>query len=85
MVQQITEVEGARTFINGEAARIEAYRRVKVKSGTTTTPPEVVYADAGEAAIGFRRASFSSVFSVYRKPTAGRLFIGIRRVSQAVA
>jgi len=41
---------GDRTFIAGED--LEAYRRVKIESGTTTSPPEVVYADAGEAAIG---------------------------------
>lgn len=45
-------VEGAKTFLNGEAARIEAHRRVKMKSGSTTSPPQVVYADAGEDAIG---------------------------------
>ncbi len=42
--------EGPRTFTAGED--LEAYRRVKIKSGTTTSPPEVVYADAGEACIG---------------------------------
>ena len=41
---------GARTFQAGED--LEANRRVKVETGTTTTPPEVVYADAGEAYIG---------------------------------
>lgn len=39
------------TFTAGEA--LEQYRRVKIESGTTTTPPEVVYADAGEQAIGY--------------------------------
>jgi hypothetical protein len=38
------------TFIAGEA--LEPFRRVKIESGTTTTPPEVVYADAGEQHIG---------------------------------
>lgn len=42
--------EGPRNFIAGED--LEAYRRVKIESGTTTSPPEVVYADAGEACIG---------------------------------
>lgn len=42
--------EGSRNFIAGED--LEAYRRVKIESGTTTSPPEVVYADAGEACIG---------------------------------
>ena len=42
--------EGIRTFTAGEA--LAARRRVKIKAGTTTTPPEVVYSDAGEAYIG---------------------------------
>jgi hypothetical protein len=42
--------EGIRTFLAGED--LEARRRVKIKSATTTTPPEVVYADAGEDYIG---------------------------------
>lgn len=42
--------EGIKTFTAGED--LEARRRVKIKSGTTTTPPEVVYADAGEDFIG---------------------------------
>ena len=35
-----------KTFMAGEA--LAARRRVKLKSGTTTDPPEAVYADAGE-------------------------------------
>ena len=42
--------EGIKTFIAGEA--LEARRRVKIESGTVTTPPEVVYAAAGEDYIG---------------------------------
>lgn len=42
--------ESVRTFKAGEA--LEARRRVKIESGTVTTPPEVVYADAGEDFIG---------------------------------
>lgn len=42
--------EGKRTFTAGED--LEARRRVKIESGTTSDPPEVVYADAGEDAIG---------------------------------
>ncbi len=42
--------EGIKTFIAGAA--LEARRRVKIASGTVTTPPQVVYADAGEVAIG---------------------------------
>lgn len=39
-----------KTFTAGED--LEARRRVKIESGTTTSPPEVVYADAGETPIG---------------------------------
>jgi len=42
--------EGHKTFTSGEA--LAAKRRVKIQSGTTTNPPEVVYADAGEQHIG---------------------------------
>lgn len=42
--------EGAKTFIAGEA--LLQNRRVKIESGTTQDPPEVVYADAGEDFIG---------------------------------
>lgn len=42
--------EGIRAYTAGED--LEAKRRVKIESGTTTTPPEVVYADAGEQHIG---------------------------------
>lgn len=38
------------TLTAGEA--LIKYSRVKIESGTTTTPPEVVYADQGEQAIG---------------------------------
>ncbi len=42
--------EGIKTFKAGEL--LEARRRVKVESGTTNDPPEIVYADAGEDFIG---------------------------------
>jgi hypothetical protein len=42
--------EGIATFKAGEA--LEAKRRVKVESGTTNDPPEVLYADAGEDFVG---------------------------------
>jgi hypothetical protein len=42
--------EGIRAYTAGED--LKAHRRVKIKTGTTTTPPEVVYADAGEQYIG---------------------------------
>jgi len=41
---------GTKTFMAGEA--LAAYRLVKVESGTAMDPPEVIYADAGEDAIG---------------------------------
>ena len=41
---------GKLTFIAG--AELERRRRVKFKAGATTTPPEVVYAGAGEMHIG---------------------------------
>jgi hypothetical protein len=46
----MSENAGRRTFYAGEA--LATNRRVKLESGTTTTPPEVVYADAGEQHIG---------------------------------
>jgi hypothetical protein len=42
--------EGEKTFQAGED--LEAKRRVKIEAGTANDPPEVVYADAGEAYIG---------------------------------
>jgi len=42
--------EGVKTFIADVA--LEGRRRVKIKAGTTTTPPEVEYAGAGEDYIG---------------------------------
>ena len=42
--------DSTKAFIAGEA--LAAYRLVKIESGTTMDPPEVVYADAGEDAIG---------------------------------
>ena len=50
--------EGAKAFIAG--ADIEARRRVKLKSGTTTTPPEVVHAGAGEDFIGVSKYAVKS-------------------------
>ena len=42
--------EGIKTFTAGED--LEARRRVKIESGTTSDPPEIVYADAGDDWIG---------------------------------
>ena len=50
--------EGKKTFTAGED--LAAKRRVKIKSGTTTTPPEVEYADAGAAFIGITEYSVDS-------------------------
>lgn len=46
----MAENEGKRTYLAGEALAVN--RHVKVETGTVTTPPEVVYADAGEQHIG---------------------------------
>ena len=46
----MAENSGFRTLMAGEA--IATNRLVKIKSGTTTVPPEVVYADSDEAFIG---------------------------------
>lgn len=46
----MTTNAGNRAFTAGEA--LAAYRLVKLKSATATTPPEVVYADSDEAFIG---------------------------------
>lgn len=46
---------GNRTFQAGED--LEENRRVKIESGTTTQPPEVIYADAGEAYLGLTMAA----------------------------
>lgn len=47
--------EGVKTFLAGEA--LAAKRRVKIEAGSVTSPPEVVYADAGEVAIGITEYS----------------------------
>lgn len=47
---QATQTIGYPSFTAGED--LLAYRRVKIKAGTVTIPPEVEYADAGEAFIG---------------------------------
>lgn len=51
---QASRNAGGKAFTAGED--LEAYRRVKIESGTTTIPPEVVYADAGEPSIGMTAA-----------------------------
>ena len=58
--------EGILTFTAGEA--LAAKRRVKIKSGTTTTPPEVVYADAGEQHIGITEYAVASAATVAVRP-----------------
>lgn len=54
--------EGERTFIAGEA--LATNRRVKIESGTTTKPPEVVYADAGEQHIGITQLAVADGVNV---------------------
>lgn len=51
-----------KTFIAGET--LAAYRLVKIESGTTMDPPEVIYADAGEDAIGFTQYAAADGASV---------------------
>ena len=60
-----------KTFTAGED--LEAYRRVKLKAGTTVDPPEVVYADAGEACIGITEyaKSANELISIRLKNAAG--------------
>lgn len=47
---QSVQNPGYKTFLAGED--LVAHRRVGIKSGTTTVPPEVEYVDAGVQAIG---------------------------------
>jgi len=50
--------QGSRAFTAGEA--LLEKRRVQIKGGTTTTPPEVEYADAGAQHIGITDADAAS-------------------------
>jgi len=63
--------EGIKTFTAGEA--LAARRRVKLKSGTTSTPPEIMYADSDEAHIGITEYAVASgeAVSVKLKNCAG--------------
>jgi hypothetical protein len=54
----MSENSGYRTFTAGEA--LAGYRRVKIKPATSATPPEVVYADAGEQHIGVTQQAVAS-------------------------
>jgi len=71
----MTTNAGPATFVAGEA--IEPYRRVKIKSGTTTSPIEVEYADAGEQHIGVTvtRAALSERVSVHLTSQSGTVEI----------
>jgi hypothetical protein len=62
---------GSRAFTAGEA--LLEKRRVKIKSGTTTTPPEVEYADAGEQHIGITAAdaAISTIVTVNLRTLQG--------------
>lgn len=50
MASQSTYVDGPKTFTAGED--LEPHRRVKIDDTGTSSPPEVIYADAGEQAVG---------------------------------
>ncbi|MCB2188822.1 MAG: hypothetical protein KQJ78_20575 [Deltaproteobacteria bacterium] len=70
--------EGVLTFTAGEA--IEARRLVNIKSGTTTTPPEVEKCDAGDDAIGVTEYAAASGALVAVRPIN---FPGSQEVSAA--
>jgi len=76
--------EGKKTFKAGAA--IEARRRVKLSSGTTTTPPEVEHAGAGEDYIGVSEYGVASGedVTVRLKNTEGTLEVECT-VSTAIA
>ena len=50
--------EGPLTFTAGEA--LAQFRRVKLKSGSTTVPLQVEYADANEKSIGYTETAADS-------------------------
>lgn len=52
------ENAGPLTFYAGEA--LAQFRRVKIKSGTTTNPPEVEYADLNDRSVGMTCAAAAS-------------------------
>lgn len=71
------------TFTAGEALLRKT--RVKIKSGTTTVPPEVVYADAGEQAIGVVETGVASgAIVAVRTLTWGGSLEGVANDSFAV-
>lgn len=76
--------EGAKTFIAGEA--LLQNRRVKIESGTTMDPPEVVYADAGEDFIGttLHDAADGAAVTVKLKTAQGTIEVGVT-VGSAIA
>jgi hypothetical protein len=63
--------EGPKAFTAGAA--LLGKRRVKIASGTTTTPPEVVYAGAGEVYVGIteRDAAVGELVSVRLRNQGG--------------
>ena len=69
--------EGISTYQAGEDLAVN--RRVKIESGTTTDPPEVIYADAGEAFIGITVISASDGYKISVRPA------NIRGTVEAVA
>jgi len=58
--------EGPLTFTAGEA--LAQYRRVKLKSGSTTVPLQVEYADANEKSIGYTETAAASGALVAIRP-----------------
>ena len=63
---QATELIGFPTFKAGEDLKADC--NVKLKSGTVTIPPEVVYVDAGEVGIGFTRNNVLDGESIAVRP-----------------
>lgn len=70
-----TYTEGSLTLKAGEA--LAAYRRVKVESGTTSDPVEVVYADAGEQHVGVTEYAVADTEMVVVRP---RTLVGSQMV-----
>ena len=58
--------EGPLTFTAGEA--LAQYRRVKLKSGSTTVPLQVEYADKNERSIGYTETAAASGALVAIRP-----------------
>jgi hypothetical protein len=77
------ELEGHWNFLAGEA--LEAGRRVKIKSGTITSPPEVEYADDEAGAIGTTIPRAAQGAEVMVRLHGGRVVLGEALISVAIA